>query len=104
MLPQHAVLSRIDKKVFLKPLSTKAHLYVNGALVSKPIELMHLDRVIFGWNSVYLFKNKEDMKTDETIKSRNISWDFCKDEVAHLVDIDNSDDEDGPSDSCCTIY
>ena len=66
---------------------------------------MNLDRVIFGWNSVYIYKNKDQVRPNETIKDRAITWDFCKDEAAEIVDIDQSDDEDGPSgDSCCEIF
>lgn len=102
MLPHHAVLSRIESKVFLKPRFSNAHLYVNGKRLTEPIELMNLDRVIFGWNSVYIFKNKEQVRDNETIKDRSLTWEFCKSEAAEVVDIDQSDDEEGPSgDSCC---
>lgn len=63
---------------------------------------MNLDRVVFGWNSCYLFKNKDDKKTNETIQDRKINWDFVKDELSHIVDIDHSDTEDGGS--CCQIF
>ena len=39
---------------------------------------MHLDRVIFGWNSVYLYKDKDHRRNDEKIRSKDINWDFCK--------------------------
>ena len=75
---------------------------MNGQKVVDSIELMNLDRVVFGWNSAYLFKNKNDKRTDETIKDRKITWDFVKDELAPIVDIDQSDTEDGGS--CCQIF
>lgn len=57
-------------------MNNHSHLYVNGERVVKTIELKDLDRVIFGWNSCYLFKHKHDGKTDEKIKDRSITWEF----------------------------
>ena len=71
-------------------------------MVRDSIELMNLDRVVFGWNSAYIFKNKDDNRTDEKINDRKITWDFVKDELIHLIDIDQSDTEDGGS--CCSIF
>ena len=99
--PRHASIHILDQKVFLKPLAKDCHLYVNGKKVTETIELVNLDRVIFGWNSCYLFKNKYDDRSDEKINDRNINWDFVRDEVEHLVDIDQSDTEDG---GCCSIF
>lgn len=89
--PRHATIHIIDKKVFLKPLSKDCHLYVNGKKITDTVELINLDRVIFGWNSCYLFKNKYDNRSDEKINAKEINWDFVRDEVEHLVDIDQSD-------------
>ena len=58
--------------------------------------------MIFGWNSVYLFKNKYDNRVDETVGNKTIDWQFCKEEVSKLVDIDDSDDEEEAG--CCEIY
>ena len=79
MMTNHAVLQKNGSKVFLKPVGMGCHLYVNGSKVVNPIELLNLDRVIFGWNSVYIFKNKDDKRTDEKVNDRKITWDFCKD-------------------------
>ena len=100
--PKHATIHLIEGKVFLKPSQPQAHLYVNGQVVRESVELMNLDRVVFGWNSAYLFKNKDDHRNDEKVKDRNITWDLVKEELAHLVDIDQSDTEDGGS--CCSIF
>lgn len=61
---------------------------------------MHLDRVIFGWNSVYLFKNKDHQRNDEKYYSQDITWDFVKKQMEEVVDIDQSDTEDGEG-GCC---
>ena len=71
---RHASIHVVEGKVFLKPTTSHCHLYVNGARVTETIELMNLDRVIFGWNSCYLFKNKHDNRTDEKIHDREINW------------------------------
>lgn len=100
---RHATIHVIEDKVFLKPVSANSHLYVNGNRVEGTVELMNLDRVIFGWNSVYLFKNKHDNRTNETIKAREITWDFVREEMQEIVDIDQSDTEDGEG-GCCRLF
>jgi hypothetical protein len=60
MVPQHATLDTDEGgNVTLTPLSPNIHLYVNGEPVKEKVVLKHLDRIIFGWNSVYLFKDKQ---------------------------------------------
>lgn len=100
--PRHATIHIIDQKVFLKPVTKDCHLYVNGKKVTETIELVNLDRVIFGWNSCYLFKNKYDNRSDERIHDKEINWDFVREEVEKLVDIDQSDTEDGGG--CCSLF
>lgn len=102
MKPKHATLDIVDGEVTLTPLSSDAHLYVNGLPVREKIVLKHLDRVIFGWNSVYLFKDKDHRREKEDVKSKDVDWDFVKAEVESFVDIDQSDSEDGGG--CCTIF
>jgi hypothetical protein len=77
--PRHATIHVVEKKVFLKPIAKDCHLYVNGKKVTETIELVNLDRVIFGWNSCYLFKNKHDDRNDEKINDKDINWDFVRD-------------------------
>lgn len=63
---------------------------------------MHLDRVVFGWNSVFLFKNRDDKRTDEKVKAKDINWEFCKEEMAKEQDIDDSDTEE--TGGCCLMF
>ena len=102
MYVHHAEIRLSQGRVFLRPLKADAHLYVNGVKIETEVELTHLNRVIFGWNSVYLFKNKYDNRVDETVGNKTIDWQFCKEEVSKLVDIDDSDDEEEAG--CCEIY
>ena len=75
---------------------------MNGKQVTDTVELINLDRVVFGWNSVYLFKNKHDDRSNEKIKAKDITWDFVREELAELVDIDQSDSEEGGG--CCRMF
>jgi pSer/pThr/pTyr-binding forkhead associated (FHA) protein len=102
MKPKHANIDIVEGEVFLTPLSPDCHLYVNGRPVREKITLKHMDRIIFGWNSVYLFKDKDHRREVETVKSKDVDWDFVKAEVAKFVDIDQSDTEDGGG--CCQIF
>lgn len=81
------------------------HVYVNGLriLPNQPLELVHLDRVVFGWNSVFLFKNKDpNVPIPDKYLGKYIDWWFVKSELMALVDIDESDTEDDGG--CCEIY
>ncbi len=102
MKPKHATLDIIDGEVILTPLAKDAHLYVNGAPVREKLTLKHMDRVIFGWNSVYLFKDKDHRREIDNVKSKDVDWDYVKTEVEKFVDIDQSDSEEGGG--CCTIF
>ncbi len=78
---------------------------MNGLRVlhASTLELVHLDRVVFGWNSVFLFKNKDPtVPIPDKLMGKFIDWWFVKTELMNLVDIDESDTEDG--NSCCEIY
>lgn len=102
MKPKHATLDIVEGEVFLTPLSNDCHLYVNGLPVREKIVLKHMDRVIFGWNSVYLFRDKDHRREKGEVKSKDVDWDYVKMEVAKYVDIDQSDTEDGGG--CCAIF
>ena len=56
---RHARLYEINKKYYIEPLCDQAIEYtlVNGKPVDKKMEIFHNDRIIFGTNSVFLFKN-----------------------------------------------
>lgn len=79
MIPNHATLDIEEGgHVFLTPLGKDCHLYVNGQPVREKTLLKHLDRIIFGWNSVYLFKDKEHRREKEDVKSKDVDWEFVK--------------------------
>jgi hypothetical protein len=100
---RQAELKTINGKVFLTSLGH--HVYVNGRRWNpkQPLELLHLDRVVFGWNSVFLFKNKDpNVPIQDKYLGKFIDWWFVKSELMGLVDIDESDTEDDGG--CCQIY
>jgi hypothetical protein len=94
MKPKHAKIE-IDASgnVSLSPVTEGCHLYVNGSLVTTKTVLKNLDRVIFGWNSVYLFKDKDHPRAESKTNENDITWGFIKKEVEKHVDIDDSDTE-----------
>uniref|UniRef100_A0A3P8X7V9 Kinesin motor domain-containing protein n=1 Tax=Esox lucius TaxID=8010 RepID=A0A3P8X7V9_ESOLU len=51
---RHAVFSNVQRRVSLTPLAG-SKVIINGTLVSQKTELQHLDRLILGSNSTYLF-------------------------------------------------
>ncbi|CDQ81633.1 unnamed protein product [Oncorhynchus mykiss] len=51
---RHAVFSNVQRRVYLTPLAG-SNVVVNGTPISQKTELQHLDRLILGSNSTYLF-------------------------------------------------
>lgn len=62
-----------------------------------------MDRIVFGWNSLYLFKTVDDKKYNERIKEREVDWDFFREEMKGEQDIDQSDTETG-GEACCLMF
>lgn len=89
----HATITKDGRTVSIEPETSKCLIYRNGKPLRTKTELEHLDRIIFGWNSVFLFKQVDDKRSDEKILGKEINWDFCKEEMAEEQDIDESDTE-----------
>lgn len=51
---------------------------MNGQPVTSEILLKNLDRVIFGWNSVYMFKDKKHERDGEKVDENKVTWDWIK--------------------------
>lgn len=82
MKPKHAKVKIDDKgDVHLSPVTSGCHLYVNGQPVIDKMVLKNLDRVIFGWNSVYLFKDSAKPRPESKLDENKITWDYIKKEV-----------------------
>ena len=98
----HATITKEGRTVYIEPETSKCLIYRNGKPIKTKTELEHLDRIVFGWNSVFIFKQVDDKRNDERILGRDINWDFCKDEMKEEQDIDNSDTEEPEGGSCCS--
>jgi hypothetical protein len=91
--PNQAILELVDQKN-VRLLSQGQHVYVNGEKLSKgeKRQLANGDVVVFGWNSVFMFKNPNNkVEMDEVDDS--IDWYFVKRMMDQEVDIDQSDTE-----------
>jgi pSer/pThr/pTyr-binding forkhead associated (FHA) protein len=64
--PNHAAFTECDGDIFLEPVDEGADeaLFVNGENVTEPVMLNHLDRIIFGTNSVFLFRHPEKARRE----------------------------------------
>lgn len=90
-------------RVFLTPYNFRCLVYRNGKPVKSRIELQNLDRIVFGWNSLYLFKTVDDKNYNERIRNKAIDWDYYREEMRDEQDIDQSDTETG-GDACCLLF
>ncbi|KAM3930883.1 kinesin-like protein KIF28 [Leptodactylus fuscus] len=79
ILPKHATLINIDNKVLVKPHG-KAKVIVNGVPIFTNTKLQHLDRIILGSNSAYLYIGFPDERGCEDISK--FDYDFFQSELA----------------------
>ncbi len=56
----HADIIKENDSVYIRPFNQKCLLYINGKRIREKTQLKTLDRIIFGWNSVYVFYNPKD--------------------------------------------
>ncbi|XP_072363261.1 kinesin-like protein KIF28 [Scyliorhinus torazame] len=82
---KHAIITNLDNKVTLEPHG-QAKVTLNGVLVLTKVQLRHLDRVILGANSTYLYVglpcewNAEDLS--------KYDYDFFQSELAAVEGFD----------------
>ncbi|XP_070576240.1 kinesin-like protein KIF28 isoform X2 [Ptychodera flava] len=77
----HAVITNEGGEVTLQPGGPGAKIKVNGAPLTGPRTLEHLDRVLFGSSHMYVFKNPlKPKKADGT--PDHVDWDFAQTEIA----------------------
>ncbi|GCC34419.1 hypothetical protein chiPu_0012892 [Chiloscyllium punctatum] len=82
---KHAIITNLDNKVTLEPCG-QAKVILNGALLLTKVPLKHLDRLILGSNSTYLYvgfpceRNGEDMS--------KYDYDFFQSELAAVEGFD----------------
>jgi hypothetical protein len=96
----HCAIVNDQGKCVLVPGEPGSESYVNGKLVAGIAHLFDMDRVVFGWNSCFIFRCAD--KTQRAGKKQpeydGIDWGFFKREMP--VDIDQDDDEEG---GCCSL-
>ncbi|XP_072436259.1 kinesin-like protein KIF28 [Chiloscyllium punctatum] len=91
---KHAIITNLDNKVTLEPCG-QAKVILNGALLLTKVPLKHLDRLILGSNSTYLYvgfpceRNGEDMS--------KYDYDFFQSELAAVEGLSNRNKKVDPS-------
>ncbi|XP_073401192.1 kinesin-like protein KIF28 [Dendrobates tinctorius] len=80
ILPKHATFVNIEKKVLVKPYG-KAKVVINGVAIFMNTKLKHLDRIILGSNSAYLFIGFLDER-GECEDISKFDYDFFQSELA----------------------
>lgn len=78
---QHAVVNNENGEVVVKPGSAGAKIKVNGVPLMGSRTLQHLDRLIFGSNHMYVYKNPQNPTVPEGTPS-SIDWEFAQKELA----------------------
>ncbi|GCC30385.1 hypothetical protein chiPu_0008836 [Chiloscyllium punctatum] len=82
ILDQHAVLTSHDHKVVLEPIN-KARILINGVPVLTKHQLQHLDRVIIGSCSFYLYVGFPHERNDRD-KIHKYNYEFFASELASI--------------------
>ncbi|XP_030831067.1 kinesin-like protein KIF28P isoform X3 [Strongylocentrotus purpuratus] len=78
---QHALVKNENGDISIKPATAGAKVKINGMpLVGERI-LSHLDRVMFGSNHLYIFKNPSKPQPGEGSPA-TVDWDFAQKELA----------------------
>jgi len=77
----HATVSYNEEEIVIKPVTAGARIKVNGFPLTGERKLEHNDRVIFGSNHLYVFKNplKPDLPEGTP---EDVDWDFAQKELA----------------------
>ncbi|KAM4040745.1 kinesin-like protein KIF28 [Anomaloglossus baeobatrachus] len=79
ILPKHATFVNMENKVLVKPYG-KAKVIVNGVPIFMNTKIQHLDRIILGSNSAYLYIGFPDERGCEDISK--FDYDFFQSELA----------------------
>ncbi|XP_078413744.1 kinesin-like protein KIF28 [Cetorhinus maximus] len=83
---KHATITNLDNKVTLEPHG-QAKVTLNGVLVLTKVQLRHLDRVILGSNSIYLYVGFLSERNGEEDFSK-YDYDFFQSELAAVEGFD----------------
>lgn len=90
--PNHARIYKKEEWVFLEPSSEESSEYIrlNGEKVYEPKKLFHLDRLVFGTGTTFLFKDpqKDEFKRI-SIEEKDIDLEYCQNEVSKVEQLDD---------------
>ncbi|XP_051867225.1 kinesin-like protein KIF28 [Pristis pectinata] len=82
---KHATITNQDSKVTLEPHG-QARVILNGVLIHTKVQLRHLDRLILGSNSTYLYVGYPCERNDEDLSKYD--YDFFQSELAAVEGFD----------------
>lgn len=60
---RHCTIINDSGKVFITPNDYGSTSYINGVMVNGVTRIYHMDRVVFGWNSCFVFKDYTSKET-----------------------------------------
>ena len=86
--PLHAVIDESEEGIFVEPVFTgeDSGCYLNGELILTKTELMHLDRLTFGTNNMFIViipdtKPRMGMNEELPVEEKNVDWEFAQNEL-----------------------
>jgi len=87
--PNHAIISNINGEIFVEACDEECaeHIFINGERWVQKRKLRHNDRIIFGTNSIFLFKNpgRESESADTGLQDNEIDWEFAQKELVDTM-------------------
>ncbi len=85
----HCAITVAGAKFTIEKLTTDAKVLVNGRSVTSPIDLSHLDRIVFGCSQYFLFINP----ANATVKDSKYPFEAFQDEISKVNGATPSDSE-----------
>jgi len=88
IMVEHALFSTEEDGVYLEPLSESASPFIrlNGEIVVQRKKLAHLDRVVFGASSIFLFRNPNE-SGNVHILEKEIDFEYCQREITKVEEM-----------------
>jgi hypothetical protein len=80
----HALILRSEEGHYsIRPEANgeESNCYLNGDLLSQETPLLHLDRLSFGTNNMFLFVSPGGTSRSEELTEAQLNWDFAQNEL-----------------------
>lgn len=90
--PNHAKIVKKGDIVTLEPMSeeTSEYIRLNGEKVYEPTRLFHLDRLVFGTSTTFLFKDPQLAQFKRiNVEEKDIDLEYCQNEVSKVEQLDD---------------